>query len=208
MCAIHETGKSEKGQVVDASMVEGSGALMHKIFALKGMDDWTEERESNLVDGAAHFYDTYETKDGKYVSIASIEPQFHALLLELADLPKDEFSAQMDKSQWPLLTSKLEAVMKTKTRDEWCKIIEGTDVCFAPVLSMSEVLDHPQNQARNSFVEIDGVIQAAPAPKFSRTQPSMPAAATPSGNEAKEILKKLGYSDSDITRLREVCALA
>ena len=114
----------------------------------------------------------------------------------------------MDKSQWPLLTSKLEAVMKTKTRDEWCKIMEGTDVCFAPVLSMSEVLDHPQNQARNSFVEIDGVIQAAPAHKFSRTQPSMPAAATPSGNEAKEILKKLGYSDSDITRLREVGALA
>ncbi|MBB3047194.1 alpha-methylacyl-CoA racemase [Litorivivens lipolytica] len=207
MSAIWEAGRSGKGQVVDVSMVEGSAALMHMMYSFKAMGVWENEREQNMLDGAAHFYDTYETSDGKYVSIGSIEPQFYALLIELAGLDKDEFAPQMDKAQWPKLKEKLAAVIKTKTRDEWCEIMEGTDVCFAPVLSMTEAPTHPHNVARQSFVEIDGVMQHAPAPRFSRTAPATPTSAKAAGSETEAVLKEAGYSEAELAALREAGAL-
>ncbi|WP_372759989.1 CaiB/BaiF CoA transferase family protein [Litorivivens sp.] len=207
MCAIWEASRSGKGQVVDVSMVEGSAALMHMMYSFKAMGVWEDERESNMLDGAAHYYDTYETSDGKYVSIGSIEPQFYALLIELAGLDKETFAPQNDRSQWPVLKDKLAAVIKTKTRDEWCDIMEGTDVCFAPVLSMSEAPNHPQNRARESFIEVGGVVQHAPAPKFSRTAPAKPQAPSAAGSDTDAILKSAGYSDSELAALRASGAL-
>ena len=207
MSAIWEAGRSGKGQVVDVSMVEGSAALMHMMYSFKAMGVWEDERESNMLDGAAHFYDTYETSDGKYVSIGSIEPQFYALLIELAGLDKEEFAPQMDKAQWPQLKEQLASVIKTKTRDEWCEIMEGSDVCFAPVLSMSEAPSHPQNQARQSFVELGGVVQPAPAPKFSRTAPATPKLPAPTGGDTDAVLLAAGYTQDDLVRLREAGAL-
>lgn len=207
MCAIWEASRSGKGQVVDVSMVEGSAALMHMMYSFKAMGVWEDERESNMLDGAAHYYDTYETSDGKYVSIGSIEPQFYALLIELAGLDKETFAPQNDRSQWPVLKDKLAAVIKTKTRDEWCDIMEGTDVCFAPVLSMSEAPNHPQNRARESFIEVGGVVQHAPAPKFSRTAPAKPQVPSAAGSDTDAILKSAGYSDSELAALRASGAL-
>lgn len=207
MCGIHEASKSGQGQVVDASMVEGSAALMHMMYSFKAMGVWEDEREKNMLDGAAHFYDTYETKDGKYVSIGSIEPQFYALLIELAGLDKDEFAPQMDRAQWPKLKARLGEVMKTKTRSQWCEIMEGTDVCFAPVLSMSEAPNHPHNQARQSFVEVNGVVQHAPAPRFSRTVAATPRAVSAAGSDTEDVLKNAGYSDAEIAKLRELGVL-
>lgn len=207
MCAIHEAGQSGKGQVVDVSMVEGSAALMHMMYSFKAMGAWEDKRGVNMLDTGAHYYDTYETSDGKYVSIGSIEPQFYALLIELAGLDKEEFAPQNDRAQWPALKEKLAAVMKSKTRDEWCAIMEGTDVCFAPILSMTEAPDHPHNKARNSFLEIDGVVQPAPAPKFSRTEPAVRSSAGAAGSDTDEVLASIGYSAADIKRLREAGAL-
>ncbi|MFT5032861.1 MAG: alpha-methylacyl-CoA racemase [Bermanella sp.] len=207
MCAIHEAGHSGKGQVVDVSMVEGSAALMHMMYSFKAMGAWEDKRGVNMLDSGAHYYDTYETSDGKYVSIGSIEPQFYALLIELAGLDKEEFAAQNDRSQWPALSEKLAAVMKAKTRDEWCAIMEGTDVCFAPILSMTEAPNHPHNKARNSFLEIDGVVQPAPAPKFSRTEPTVTASAKPAGSDTNDVLAGLGYGAEEIQRLREAGVL-
>lgn len=203
MCAIHEAGQSGRGQVVDVSMVEGSAALMHMMYSFKAMGAWEDERGVNMLDTGAHFYDAYETRDGKYVSIGSIEPQFYALLIELAELDKNEFAPQMDRAQWPALKEKLAAVMKTKTRDEWCAIMEGTDVCFAPILSMTEAPQHPHNKARNSFLEIDGVVQPAPAPKFSRTEPTVTASARPAGSDTDKVLADVGYSEQAIAELRK-----
>jgi len=207
MCAIHEAGQSGKGQVVDVSMVEGSAALMHMMYSFKAMGAWEDKRGVNMLDTGAHYYDTYETSDGKYVSIGSIEPQFYALLIELAGLDKEEFAPQNDRAQWPALKEKLAAVMKSKTRDEWCAIMEGTDVCFAPILSMTEAPDHPHNKARNSFLEIDGVVQPAPAPKFSRTEPAVRSSASAAGSDTDEVLASIGYSAADIKRLREAGAV-
>ncbi|MFT5605674.1 MAG: alpha-methylacyl-CoA racemase [Paracoccaceae bacterium] len=207
MCAIHEAGHSGKGQVVDVSMVEGSAALMHMMYSFKAMGAWEDKRGVNMLDSGAHYYDTYETSDGKYVSIGSIEPQFYALLIELAGLDKEKFAAQNDRSQWPALSEKLAAVMKAKTRDEWCAIMEGTDVCFAPILSMTEAPNHPHNKARNSFLEIDGVVQPAPAPKFSRTEPTVTASAKPAGSDTNDVLAGLGYGAEEIQRLREAGVL-
>lgn len=207
MCAIHEAGQSGKGQVVDVSMVEGSAALMHMMYSFKAMGAWEDKRGVNMLDTGAHYYDTYETSDGKHVSIGSIEPQFYALLVELAELDKEEFAPQNDRAQWPALKEKLATVMKSKTRDEWCAIMEGTDVCFAPILSMTEAPDHPHNKARNSFLDIDGVVQPAPAPKFSRTEPVVRSSASAAGSDTDEVLASIGYSAADINLLREAGAL-
>lgn len=205
-CAIIEAQKSGKGQVVDVSMVEGSASLMSMMYSFKAMGIWSDKRGENLLDTGAHFYDTYETKDGKYVSIGSIEPQFYALLVEKAELDK-KFLAQMDPTQWDSLRDDLSEVFKQKTRDEWCEIMEGTDVCFAPVLSMWEVQDHPHNKARESFIDINGVTQPAPAPKFSRTQAATPKGPMPAGSATNDVLKDFGFSDSDIETLKDKGAI-
>jgi len=169
LAALLEAGKSGKGQVVDAAMCDGAASLISMFFDMTAMGRWTEQRESNMLDGGAHFYGVYECKDGGFVSIGSIEPQFYKLLRELAGLDDADFDKQMDRQAWPALKQKLAEVFKTKTRGEWCKIMEGTDICFAPVLSMSEATDHPHMKARKTFITRHGVTQPAPAPRFSRT---------------------------------------
>lgn len=208
MCAVFEAQRSGKGQVVDASMVEGAATLMHMMYAMKASGAWRDERGVNILDTGAHFYDTYETADGKYVSIGSIEPQFYALLLTHAGLDPAKFTPQNDPAQWPAMRQRLTEVMRSKTRDEWCALMEGTDVCFAPVLSMTEAPSHPHNRARASFIELEGVTQAAPAPRFSRTAPATPMPARPAGCDTAEVLRDAGYSDDRIAQLRAAGALA
>ncbi len=178
LAALLEAGGSGKGQIVDAAMCDGAASLMSMFFDLTAMGRWREERDSNLLDGGAHFYGVYECKDGKFVSIGSIEPQFYALLRKLADLTDADYDAQMEARGWPSLKAKLNEVFKSKTRDEWCAIMEGSDVCFAPVLTMSEATRHPHMVAREVFVKRHGVTQPAPAPRFSRTPSTIRDATT------------------------------
>jgi len=207
MCAVFEAQRSGRGQVVDVSMVDGSAALMHMMYQFMAMGAWRDERGVNMLDGAAHFYDTFETADGKYVSIGSIEPQFYALLVQLAGLDAAEFAPQNDPAQWPALKQKLAAVIRRRTRDEWCAIMEGTDVCFAPVLSMTEAPHHPHNVARGTYIEVEGVTQPAPAPRFSRTATAVPAAAAPAGSDTAAVLAAIGYAPERIAALRDAGVL-
>ncbi|PJG50429.1 carnitine dehydratase [Bradyrhizobium forestalis] len=169
LAALLEAQKSGKGQVVDAAMCDGAASLMSFFFDMTTIGRWTEGRNQNFLDGGAHFYGVYECACGHFISIGSIEPQFYALLREHAGLTDPDFDAQMDRKAWPALKEKLKAVFKSKTREDWCKIMEGTDICFAPVLTMSEATKHPHMVARNVFVERHGVKQPAPAPRFLRT---------------------------------------
>ena len=169
LAALLEAKTSGKGQVVDAAMCDGAASLMSMFFDLAAIGRWTEGRESNFLDGGAHFYGVYECACGKFISIGSIEPQFYALLRQLAGLSDEGFDAQMDRTAWPTLRQKLADVFRTRSREEWCKVMEGTDVCFAPVLTMAEAPLHPHMAARQIFVSRHGVTQPAPAPRFSRT---------------------------------------
>jgi alpha-methylacyl-CoA racemase len=178
LAALLEAGRSGQGQVVDAAMCDGAASLMTMFFDMTAAGRWKESRESNMLDGGAHFYGVYECKDGCPISIGSIEPQFYAQLRELAGLDDPHYDGQMDPKNWPALKEKLTAVFKTKTRDEWCAIMQGTDVCFAPVLTMSEATQHPHMVAREVFITHEGHTQPAPAPRFSRTPSSARAAVT------------------------------
>ncbi len=170
LCAgIISARKTGQGQVIDCAMTDGAASLTSMFFGMKAMGFWSDERESNLLDGGAHFYDTYECADGKWISIGSIEPQFYALLLEKTGITDAAFEAQMNRENWPELKQKLATIFLTRTRDEWSAIMEGSDVCFAPVLSLSEAPSHPHNVARQTFVEREAVVQPAPAPRFSET---------------------------------------
>ena len=201
VCGMLEAQKSGKGQVVDSAMVDGAATLMSMFFTMRAAGIWKDERASNMLDGGAHFYDTYETSDGGYISLGSIEPQFYALLVEKAGLDAEDFSAQMDQSRWPEFKEKLTTVFKSKTRDEWCDIMEGSDVCFAPVLGLGEVADHPHNKARETFVEMDGVVQPAPSPRFNRTKPALTHSSRIPGQDGREVLLGAGLSDSEVDEL-------
>ncbi|MEM8919257.1 MAG: CaiB/BaiF CoA-transferase family protein [Pseudomonadota bacterium] len=164
-----------EGQVVDCAMTDGSAALMAMIFDFQNIGQWRDERGVNLLDTGAHFYDSYETSDGKYISIGSIEPQFYAQLREVAGLADDsEFDAQMNPAMWAGLKDKLTALFRSKTRDEWCELMEGTDICFAPVLSLTEAKEHPHNVEREAFLDVGGYLQPAPAPRYSATVSDKP----------------------------------
>ncbi|MCC5808896.1 MAG: CoA transferase [Ectothiorhodospiraceae bacterium] len=201
-CALLEAQRSGQGEVVDASMVEGSALLMSMMYAFKAGGAWKDDRGSNMLDGAAHFYDTYETSDGKYVSIGSIEPQFYSLLMEKTGLSAEELGNQRDPRSWPEAKECLAAVFRTRTRDEWCTLMEGTDVCFAPVLSMGEAPDHPHNRERRSFLDLDGLVQPAPAPRFSRNAPEVAHAPREAGADTLAVLKELGLDDGSLDTLR------
>lgn len=190
LAAYIEAQKSGKGQVIDAAMTDGSAILMSIFNSLHAMQMWTpEKRGQNLLDSGAHFYDTYETKDGKYVSIGSIEPQFYQLLMEKAGLDKATFGLQMSPKKWPTMKEKMVTIFKTKTQVEWCDIMEGTDVCFAPVLNFLEAQQHPHNVARQTYIEVDGMTQPAPAPRFSRTESEVRFGARAAGEDTEEILR-------------------
>ncbi|MFM2113140.1 MAG: alpha-methylacyl-CoA racemase [Actinomycetota bacterium] len=201
VCALLESQRSGKGQVVDAAMVDGSAVLMSMFWAFKNIGMFDESaRGTNLLDTGAHFYDVFECADGEWVSIGSIEPQFYALLLEKTGV-STEFAAQMDRSKWPQLKEKLAAVFRTKTRAQWNEIMEGTDVCYAPVLRMSEAAQHPHNVARNTFVEVAGITQPAPAPRYSRTITNVPTPPAHAGEHTRAVLADWGFDADRIDAL-------
>ena len=202
LAALLEAQKSGKGQVVDAAMTDGAAILMTALYGLHGSGYWTDQREGNILDGGAHFYDAYETADGKYISIASIEAKFYDQLLELTGFIDPGHAGHSDRSQWASLAVKMTALIKMKTRDEWCKILEGTDVCFAPVLNLSEAPHHPHNVSRKTFVTDHGVTQPAPAPRFSRTPSKIQKAPSEEGADTEAVLADWGFSVSDIAQFK------
>ena len=203
LAALVERGTSGKGQVIDAAMTDGTASLLSPFYGMMAMGMWTKERMDNRLDGGAHYYGRYACADGKFISIGSIEPQFYALLLELCEIDDPEFAKQNDKQHWASLRGKLEALFITQPRDHWCALLEGTDVCFAPVLDLQEAPTHPHNVARQSFVEIDGVTQPAPAPRFSRTPSSVQAPAAIAGEHSEAILNDWGFNSSEISALKQ-----
>jgi alpha-methylacyl-CoA racemase len=175
LAAVLNARTTGQGQVVDCAMVDGAAILSAMTYSFLGNGMWKDERGVNLLDSGAHFYDTHETADGKWISIGSIEPQFYAILLDKAGLKDDPaFAAQMDARQWPALKDKLTTLFLTKSRDEWCALMDGTDICFAPVLSLTEAPRHPHNVQRGTFVEDEGMVMPAPAPRFSATPAPKP----------------------------------
>jgi alpha-methylacyl-CoA racemase len=201
VCALLEVSKSGKGQVVDAAMIDGTSALMAMFYSMSASGRFHLERGTNLLDGGAHFYDTYRTKDDEHICIGSIEPQFYALFIEKADLDAEKFAPQMDESQWPELKAELTNVFLTKTRAQWCELMEGTDVCFAPVLNLEEAAEHPHSKARNSYLQVDGVLQHAPAPRFSRTKAGEVKGARVPGEDSRAVLQEFGFSDAEVGQL-------
>lgn len=227
VCGILEARTSGQGQTIDAAMIDGASTLLAPTWGMLAGGQWDDQhRGSNMLDGGAHMYGCYETKDGKYISIGSLEPQFYQLLLELTgltDVPelalknqngpritggrRDHSGPNASSPSWQDQTKMLDKVFATKTRDEWCELMEGTDVCFAPVLTMTEAKEHPHAVARDAFIEINGVTQPAPSPRFSRT----PGAATPApevGTHTEEMLKAVGYSDAEVEQLLTIGSVA
>ena len=209
VCALLEAQRSGTGQVVDTAMVDGAAVLMSMFWAFRSMGVFDENNPgTNLLDTGAHFYDVYACKDGRYISIGSIEPQFYAELLRITGLDADpEFQNSHDKRAWPHLKERIAAVFIDKTRDEWCALMEHTDVCFAPVLTMSEAAEHPHNKQRETFVDFDGVVQPAPAPRFSRTKATIIAAPARAGEHTREVLSDWGFGASAIDSLFEAGAV-
>ena len=204
VCGLLEAKMSGKGQVIDCAMVDGAAALMAMFHGMRAMGRLNEEHGTNLLDTGAHFYNTYECADGTYVSLGSIEPQFYAELLQRAGLASDpEFQQQMNPVTWRPLKDRLKALFKTKTRAEWCTLMEATDVCFAPVLTISEAIQHPHNVHRKTFVEVEGVVQPAPAPRFSRTTVEIQRPPAHPGQHTDEVLADwAAIAPGDIARLR------
>ena len=204
VCALEAARRDGKGQVVDAAMVDGSALIATMIYGMHGLGAWGEHGE-NLLDGGAYYYGVYECADGEFVSIGSLEPQFYAELLDLTGVADDggpPMPLQGDKEAWPATRERLEAVFKQKTRDEWCEIMEGTDVCFAPVLDLDEAPKHPHNIARGTFVEVAGMTQPAPAPRFSRTPGSIRRPPPHPGQHTDEVLGEYGFGQGELEKLR------
>ena len=206
VCGLLEASQSGRGQVIDSAMTDGSAILTTFIHGLKAMGAWSTDRSANLLDTGAPFYDAYETADGRYITIGSIEPQFYSQLLAKLGWDDLDLDAQHSKATWPDLRSRLTSTFKSRTRDEWVALLEGSDVCFSPVLSMDEAPRHPHNIARQTFVEVAGITQPAPAPRFSRT----PGEATPPpapGRDTDEVLAEAGLQVREISSLRESGAI-
>ena len=200
--ALVEVASSGKGQVIDAAMTDGSALLATMVHSFKAMGIWGD-RGTNLLDTGAPFYDVFECSDGKFISIGSIEPQFYSELLRITGLDQQENPKQMDRQSWDEMKSKIASAIKSKSREEWENLMEGTDVCFAPVLTIDEAYDHPHNLERNTFIEVAGVKQPAPAPRFSRTQASITSPPPHPGEHTEEILLDSGFTISEIFSLRE-----
>ncbi|HUR76723.1 MAG TPA: CaiB/BaiF CoA-transferase family protein [Acidimicrobiales bacterium] len=208
VCALFEARQSSQGQVVDAAMVDGAALLTAMFHGMKHIGMHTPERGTNLLDSGAHFYDTYECSDGEYVSIGSIEPQFYAELLHLSGLDADpELSAQMNRADWPSYKEKVAVCFKQKTRDQWCEIMEHTDVCFAPVLSLWEAPQHPANVARKVFATVGGVEQPNAAPRFSRTPSGIQGPPAHAGQNTDDVLADFGFAAEEVAKLRDTGAV-
>lgn len=203
LAALLQTQQSGQGQVIDVAMTDGSALLMWMMHSFQAGGFWNaEERGVNVLDGATHFYDSYETADGKYIAVGAIEPQFYDELLEKLGVDKTQFKAQMDAAAWPEMKGKLAAVFKTRSRDEWCELFEGSDACVAPVLTMNEAPAHPHNQARNTYVMLNGQMQPAPAPRFSATPSAVRHGPKPAGADNTAVLEECGFDQETIASLR------
>ncbi|MCY4163324.1 MAG: CaiB/BaiF CoA-transferase family protein [bacterium] len=202
LAAILECQRSGKGQVVDAAMVDGSALLMSFMYNARATGKWADERGANLLDSGAWFYDTYQCADGTYISFGPIEPQFFAEMAEKVGLDISEIE-QYDTSTWPTMRKKMAAVVATKTRQQWCDILDGSNACFAPVLNMAEAPQHPHNKARGTFVELDGAIQPAPAPRFSRTPAEIAGPAPNPGEQTTAALLSWGFEAAEVEALRQ-----
>ena len=204
LAALRHVANGGEGQVIDCAMTDGVISTMGMIYGEHAAGRWKDARESNIIDGGAHFYNNYECADGKWISIGSIEAPFYRALLEKLGLADDaDFADQMNRANWPTLKRRLEAIFKTRTRDEWCALFEGSEVCFAPVLSLAEAPHHPHNVARDAFVTIDGVPQPAPLPRFSRTPARIRHGPKPAGTGGVEALRDWGIDGKLIDALTE-----
>ena len=208
LSALLEAKVSGKGQVVDAAMIDGIESMMTHQFAFVGSGRWQFERESNMFDGGAPWYAVYETKDGLYVSVAPVERKFYDPLLVAMGLDPATIPDQLDRSTWPALRQQFAGIFKTRTRDEWCVVMAGREVCFAPVLNVSEAVQHPHMRARGSFVEVDGLVQPAPAPRFSRTPSAVSSGPPVPGSNTSTIMTDWGFSAAEIAELRDKGAVA
>ena len=203
LAAIFERSRSGQGQVVDAAMVDGASSLMSIFFGMAAAGRWdSSERAANLLDGGAPFYDTYATADGRWVSIGALEPKFFAELVQRIGLDAGFIARQYDRRCWAEMRAAIGALILARTRDEWCALLEGSDACFAPVLSLAEVGQHPHAQARQAYTEVGGVLQPAPAPRFSRSRPDQPSPAVPAGTHTLAVLAELGFSDAEVAALQ------
>jgi alpha-methylacyl-CoA racemase len=208
LAALTHARTTGQGQVVDAAMTDGAASLLAMFYGFRALGMWSGERRNNMLDGGAHFYDTYRCSDGNWIALGSIEPQFYALLVEKAGLSDPQFKNQMNRAEWPELREKLAAVIAAKSRDEWCAIMEGTDICFAPVLTLDEAPKHPHNQARQTFVEVEGVMQPAPAPRFSATPGAVQAPPPGIGAHTEAALADWGFDAAAIEALKASGAAA
>ncbi|MET0987044.1 MAG: CaiB/BaiF CoA-transferase family protein [Steroidobacteraceae bacterium] len=199
--ALVESIRTGKGQVIDAAMCDGAALLMAPFYTMLASGQWRDERQSNAVDGGAPYYGPYRCKDGKFISIASLEPQFYALLVKLLDLKDEVFQHREDRANWPKMRELLAARFAERTRDEWCAVLEGTDICFAPVLTLGEASSHRHISARNTLVKVGSGVQPAPAPRFSRTVSEMRRAASANIDTSRQVLKDSGFSEAEIAAL-------
>jgi len=207
VAAVLAAQRTGEGQVVDASMVDGAALLTTMIWSFRALGIWRDERGTNLLDTGAPFYDVYECADGRHVAVGALEPEFYAALLEVIGLAVPDLPAQMDREQWPAMKERFAEVFRTRSRDEWVALADGTDACVAPVLAMGEVADDPHNKARNTFVEVGGVLQPAPAPRFERTPAAVPTPPLRAGERGLETLRSWGFEDAEIAALCEEGAL-
>lgn len=201
LAALFERGVSGRGQVIDAAIVDGAASLMTFVQGLAAAGWWRDARESNLIDGGAPFYRCYETSDGRWVSLGAIEPEFHTEFLRLTGLEGEDLPERMDRKRWPELAERLRRLFLTRTRDEWCELLEGTDACFAPVLGLAEARSHPHVAARGTLVEREGMIQSAPAPRFSRTPGAIRCPPSAPGEHTREALADWGLAAGEVERL-------
>jgi alpha-methylacyl-CoA racemase len=206
VCALLEARVSGVGQVVDGAMVDGSALLATMFFEMTERGMWSEERGTNALDGGAPYYDSYETADAKWVAVGAVEPQFWAAFVALLGIEGPDLPDQMNQATWPELRARIAAAIALRTRDEWAELAAGTDTCLTPILTPREVLDHPHNHARESFVMVGDSLQPAPAPRFSRTPPSLPVPPTPVGSDARAILTDWGFDDAAVGRAAETGA--
>ena len=208
LAALFEKSRSGQGQVIDAAMIDGAAVLMTLFYGMLADDRWKDERGVNVLDTGAPYYATYETSDGKYIALGSIEPQFYRILLTSLDLAEDPlFADQNDRTKWPGMAERLREEFLGKTRQDWCDLLEATDACFAPVLSMQEAPQHPQMIHRRNFIEVEGMTQPAPAPKFSRTPAAFPTGPVVPGRDTADVLSGAGFSAEEIAALRAARAV-